>query len=365
MLEGLAQVLSALGLVVGALLLLRVLLARFGGASGQRRMRLVETCSLGVRQRLHLVEVDGETLVLSVSHDAVRLLRRLPRAGADETVEEKDGVPAGETPRPAASPRRVSAILSTLRLVLVACALGSVLWGPPAGAQPVPEPGSVSGLASAIDEAAAPDRLGSTLQIVLLLTLVSVAPSILLMATCFTRVLIVLAFLRQALGVQQLPPNQVLTGLALFVTLFVMAPVGHRVHQEAVTPYVEGTLSDDEALVRAQLPVREFLMDFTRESDLALFQDLSGAPDPAGEVALWTLVPAYMLSELRTAFEIGFMIYLPFLVVDLVVASMLISMGMLVLPPIVISLPFKLMLFVLLDGWNLVVGSLVAGLGAG
>ncbi|MDJ0847856.1 MAG: flagellar type III secretion system pore protein FliP [Myxococcota bacterium] len=359
MAEGLPQIVSALGLVVGALLLLRAGLSRFGTSSPQRRMRLVETCSLGVRQRLHLVEVDGETLVLSVSHDAVRLVRRLPRAQSDAAAESAE--------RKAPPARRAGAILSSLRLVLLCSLLSGALLAEPASAQAPPEPGTVTGLAAAIDDAAKPDRLGSTLQIVLLLTLVSVAPSILLMATCFTRVLIVLAFLRQALGVQQLPPNQVLTGLALFVTLFVMAPVGHRVHQEAVAPYIEGRLGDEEALARAQLPVREFLMDFTRESDLALFQDLSGAPasGDVGEVALWTLVPAYMLSELRTAFEIGFMIYLPFLVVDLVVASMLISMGMLVLPPIVISLPFKLMLFVLLDGWNLVVGSLVSGLGAG
>ncbi len=357
--EGLPHIVSALGLVVGALLLLRVALGRFGASSSRRRMRLVETCSLGVRQRLHLVEVDDETLVLSVSQDSVRLLRRLPRPATEAPAEEAEC----DTP-----PRRgAGALLSGLRLLVLASLLGGLALAEPAGAQAPAEPGSVTGLAAALDDAAAPDRLGSTLQIVLLLTLVSVAPSILLMATCFTRVLIVLAFLRQALGVQQLPPNQVLTGLALFVTLFVMAPVGHRVHQEAVAPYIEGTLSDEEALARAQLPVREFLMDFTRESDLALFEDLSGAPsaDGGGEVALWTLVPAYMLSELRTAFEIGFMIYLPFLVVDLVVASMLISMGMLVLPPIVISLPFKLMLFVLLDGWNLVVGSLVSGLGAG
>jgi flagellar biosynthetic protein FliP len=194
--------------------------------------------------------------------------------------------------------------------------------------------------------------------------LLSIAPSILLMATCFTRVVIVLAFLRQAIGVQQLPPNQVLVGLSLFVTLFVMAPVGERIHQEALEPYMLKEIGAPQAAELAAAPVRDFVSRYTREDDLALFLSFRGEAAPPADqpVSLATLLPSYLLSELRTAFEIGFMLYLPFLVIDLVVASLLISMGMIVLPPVVISLPFKLMLFVLLDGWNLVIGSLLTGL---
>lgn len=359
--EAFPRVLSALGIVVGALLLLRAGFSRFGSTAPQRRLRIVESCALGVRQRLHLVEADGELLVLGVSQDSIRLVRRLPPRAFEEASEEAEhnDAPAGAS----------GLARKGLRIAGLLALLAGLLMGDGAAAQTsaAADSPTVADLASAMAGATDPENLGSTLHIVLLLTLVSVAPSILLMMTCFTRVLIVLSFLRQAIGVQQLPPNQVLAGLALFVTLFVMAPVGHQVYADAVSPYIDGSVDETQALELAEQPIREFLMGFTRDSDLALFSNLAGAPEPENldEVPLWTLVPAYMLSELRTAFEIGFMIYLPFLVVDLLVASMLISMGMLVLPPIVISLPFKLMLFVLLDGWNLVVGSLVAGLGGG
>jgi flagellar biosynthetic protein FliP len=223
---------------------------------------------------------------------------------------------------------------------------------------------AASQLPAAFGELVKPDRISSTVQIVVLLTLVSLVPSILLMATCFTRVVIVLSLLRQAVGLPQLPPNPVLVGLALFTTLFVMAPVGKRIHDEALEPYSTRAIDEATALTRAEAPVRDFLLRQTREKDLALFQELSGEPAPAEpeQVGIWTLLPAFTISEMRTAFEIGFMVYLPFLVIDLVIASMLISMGMIVLPPIVISLPFKLMLFVLLDGWGLVVGGLVRGI---
>ena len=184
------------------------------------------------------------------------------------------------------------------------------------------------------------------------------------MTTCFTRFVIVLAFVRQAVGVQNSPPNQVLIGLALFMTAFVMQPVANEVIDLAYDPYVEGQLTGKEALVEAMQPIRGFLLSQTRESDLALFVELAGAGPVATpeEVPLTSLLPAFLVSELRTAFEIGFVIFLPFLIIDLVVASLLISMGMIVLPPIVVSLPFKIMLFVLVDGWNLILGSLVQGM---
>ncbi len=351
------EVISALLIVIAGIALLRVALGGPGGAgrAARRRLRVVETCPLGGRQRLHLVEADGERLLIGASEASITLMRRLGRV-------PEEVAPAPETP---ARSRIGSAAARSLRLLRGAAPLAAValLVARTASAAEGAE-ALLPDLAGVLSGATQPDGVSTTLQIVALVTLISVAPSILLMATCFTRVLIVLAFLRQAIGIQQLPPNQVLVGLALFVTLFVMAPVGERIHSEAFTPYVERQIDGPAAAERAIQPVREFLAEFTREKDLALFTSLAGEEPQANleEVPLFTLLPAYMLSELRTAFEIGFMIYLPFLIIDLVVSSMLISMGMIVLPPIVISLPFKLMLFVLLDGWNLVVSSLVSAL---
>ncbi|NNL67463.1 MAG: flagellar type III secretion system pore protein FliP [Myxococcales bacterium] len=202
------------------------------------------------------------------------------------------------------------------------------------------------------------------MELLALLTLISVAPSILLMATCFTRIVIVLAFVRQAVGVQHLPPNQVLVGLSLFLTLFVMAPTGQKIHAQAWLPYMSEEISLEEAGSRGLAPIRRFMLAHTREVDLALFTEIADqpAPETLDEVPISSLLPAFLISELRTAFEIGFMVFLPFLIIDLVISSMLISMGMIVLPPVVVSLPFKIMLFVLADGWNLILGSLVDGL---
>jgi flagellar biosynthetic protein FliP len=210
----------------------------------------------------------------------------------------------------------------------------------------------------------APDGLSPAFQMLGLLTLVAVAPSLLLLATCFTRIIVVLAFLRQAIGLQHMPPNQVLIGLALFLTVAVMAPVAEQIRTEAYEPFVAKQIEAGVAGERALAPIRAFLLESTREADLELFLRISKQQPPADVAAtpLTALLPAFVISELRTAFEIGFMIFLPFLVVDLVVSSLLISMGMIVLPPIVVSLPFKLMLFVLVDGWNLVLGSLALGL---
>ena len=184
------------------------------------------------------------------------------------------------------------------------------------------------------------------------------------MATCFTRILIVLSLLRQALGTATLPPNQVLVGLALMTTIYVMAPVGDAVYIDSIEPYMAKTIGGEEALKRGIAPVRDYMLRHAREADLLLFVDMKGdaIPEDPEQVSLASLMPAFMISEMRAAFEIGFMIYLPFLVVDLVIASMLISLGMIMLPPVMIALPFKLMLFVLVDGWNLTLTSLVAGL---
>ena len=200
-----------------------------------------------------------------------------------------------------------------------------------------------------------------SIQTLLLLTALTFLPAVLLMMTGFTRIIIVLSLLRHALGTQSSPPNQVIVGLALFLTLFVMSPVIDKIYTDAYLPYSQNRMSMTEALDKGAVPLRAFMMRQTREPDLALFARIAGAgelKDPS-QVPFKVLVPAYVTSELKTAFQIGFMVFIPFLVIDMVVASVLMSMGMMMLSPVMISLPFKIMLFVLVDGWNLLIGSLV------
>lgn len=204
------------------------------------------------------------------------------------------------------------------------------------------------------------------LRILGMLTVLTLAPGILLTMTSFTRIIVVFSFLRQALGTQQSPPNQVMVALALFMTVFIMQPIWSKVNKEAIQPYSAGTISQTVAFEKAMGPIREFMFRHTRQKDLSLFIRSSGGskPNNRAEVSNWQLIPAFVLSELKTAFQMGFMLYIPFLVLDMVVASILMAMGMMMLPPILISLPFKVMLFVLVDGWNLLVGSLVGSFGS-
>jgi flagellar biosynthetic protein FliP len=201
-----------------------------------------------------------------------------------------------------------------------------------------------------------------TLQILFLMTALTLLPAILLMMTAFTRIVIVLGILRQALGAGQTPPNQVLIGLSLFLTFFVMSPVIDKINTDSVQPYMAGTMDSVTALQKATVPLKKFMLDQTRESDIATFVRISGGKGYATpqDVPLSVLVPAFVTSELKTAFLIGFLIFIPFVIIDLVVASVLMSMGMMMLSPVLISLPFKLMLFVLVDGWSLVMGTLAA-----
>jgi flagellar biosynthetic protein FliP len=199
-----------------------------------------------------------------------------------------------------------------------------------------------------------------TLQILILMTVLTLLPAILLMMTAFTRIVIVLSILRQAIGAGQTPPNQVLVGLALFLTLFVMAPVITRINAEAAQPYLDGKIEAEAALEHAMVPLKGFMLEQTREADIATFVRISGGKGFAtpADVPLSILVPAFVTSELKTAFQIGFLLFIPFVIIDLVVASVLMSMGMMMLSPVLISLPFKIMLFVLIDGWSLVMGTL-------
>ncbi len=210
-----------------------------------------------------------------------------------------------------------------------------------------------------------PTEVVSAIKIVLMLTVLTLAPAILIMMTSFTRLIIVFSFLRQAMGVQQMPPNQVLVGLALFLTFFIMGPAFTEINQKGLQPYVNGTISQDVAIEATLAPLRKFMLKQTRPADLSLFVRLAkiDKPKTLADVPTMVLIPSFIISELKTAFQIGFIIFLPFLVIDMVAASILMAMGMMMLPPVVISLPLKIMLFVLVDGWALLVGSMVNSFG--
>ncbi len=206
-----------------------------------------------------------------------------------------------------------------------------------------------------------PKDLVSSINALIILTLLILAPSLILVMTSFVRLIVVFSFLRQALGTQQMPPNQLLVSLALILTFFIMEPVGQKAYEAGVKPYIDKEISYDEAFIRGVKPFKEFMIRNTREKDLALFLRIRDIPNPQNyeDVPLSVVVPAFMISELKTAFEIGFLLYLPFLIIDMVVSSVLMAMGMMMLPPVMISMPFKLLIFVLVDGWNLLIGNLI------
>lgn len=241
-------------------------------------------------------------------------------------------------------------------VIIVALSFGFFAVGK-ANAQSVPIPH----ISFNIDSASTPAEVAQSLQILLILTLLSLAPAILIMVTSFSRIIVVLSFLRSALGTQQMPPNQVLIGMALFLTFFIMAPTWQKINNEALQPYLKGQISQQEAFQKGMEPLRTFMFKQTREKDLALFVSLAQIARPRNysDIPNYVLIPAFIISELKTAFQIGFVLYIPFLVIDMIVASTLMSMGMLMLPPVMISLPFKILLFVMVDGWHLLVRSLI------
>ncbi|MCK9216520.1 MAG: flagellar type III secretion system pore protein FliP [Firmicutes bacterium] len=214
-----------------------------------------------------------------------------------------------------------------------------------------------------IKPAESPGEIALSLQILFLLTILSLAPALLIMVTSFTRIIIVLSFTRSAVGVQQMPPNQALIGLALFLTFFIMSPVIAEVNETALQPYMNQEIEQETAIKRVLEPVRRFMFKYTREKDLALFLKLSDIESALefDDIPTTALIPAFIISEMKTAFEMGFFLYVPFLIIDMVVASTLMSMGMMMLPPVMISLPFKILLFVMVDGWNLIIKSLLLG----
>lgn len=228
-------------------------------------------------------------------------------------------------------------------------------------AQPLPVPG----VNLQIGTSSEPEQVVGSLQILLLLTVLTLVPAILALMTSFTRTVVVLSFVRNALATQQTPPNQVIIGLALFLTFFVMAPVYTQINETAVQPYLAQEITQEQALAAGAVPLREFMFRHTREKDLALFLNIADSERPRtkNDVSLHVLIPAFIISELKTAFQMGFMLFIPFLIIDMVVASTLMSMGMFMLPPVMVSLPFKLLLFVMVDGWHLVIKSLVQSFG--
>lgn len=247
-------------------------------------------------------------------------------------------------------------VLQVLVLAIVLLAVPNMVLAAPVGTPLVPSIDLKIGGGNGT-----PQETSSAIQILLILTVLSVAPAILLLMTSFTRIVIVLSFVRNALATQQMPPNQVIIALALFMTFFIMAPTIGKVNETAVQPFMKGQMTQEQAFNAAVIPFKEFMAKQTREKDLALFLEFTKAerPKTIQDIPLNALVPAYAISELKTAFQIGFMIFIPFLVIDMIVSSILMGMGMMMLPPVMISLPFKILLFIMVDGWYLVVKSLL------
>lgn len=212
-----------------------------------------------------------------------------------------------------------------------------------------------------VGKATKPDDVSMTLQILFLMTILSLAPALLILTTAFTRIIVVLHFLKQAMGTPQMPPPQILLGLAMFLTFFVMAPVWNKVNEDALQPYMKNTITISAAYDRAIIPIKEFMFRQTREEDLSLFVNLSKMekPNNRNDIPIHVLIPSFAISELRMGFQMGFVLFVPFLIIDMVVASILMAMGMMMLPPAMVSLPFKILLFILVDGWHLVIGSIV------
>lgn len=256
--------------------------------------------------------------------------------------------------------RRTPVSFAVLRLLLLAVFCGFFLSTGQAHALGLPT------ITFGVEDANTPQQVSTALQVLFVLTIISVAPAILLMTTCFTRIVIVLGFVRQAMGTQNMPPTQVILGLSLFLSFFVMSPTLNTINEQALQPYMNEQIDQATALQNAVAPMRDFMFSQVREEELTLLTEITMKNEPTDiqDVPTMTLIPAFMLSELKRAFQMGFMIYIPFLVIDMIVASILMSMGMMMLPPVIISMPFKLLLFVLVDGWSLVVGSLIKSFGA-
>ncbi len=337
-----------LALLGGLYLLLRFLKGRI--ATGKGMIEMVHYQPLGPKKGVAVVKILKDYVALGVADENITLLGRLNPADVEESLrqmeekraEQKAGLKGLFGGRFRGNFPGFMLFITAALLMLPSISL----------AQPAPAP-------------AAPGFFGlsSPVELLFFLTIIAFLPAILVMTTCFTRIVIVLSFLRQALGTPQVPPTQVIIGLSLFITFFVMSPVFDNIYTNAYVPYSKKEIKAEDALAKASDPLKEFMLKQTREKDLALFLKLSKAERPAKpmDLPMRVVVPAFSIGELKRAFEIGFLIFLPFLVIDMVVASVLLSMGMMMLPPVMVSMPFKILLFVLVDGWGLLIGSLVEG----
>jgi flagellar biosynthetic protein FliP len=340
----LIKVTVALLIVLGGLyLLLRFLKQRVLPNKGL--IEIVQYQPFGPKKGVAIVKVLKEYLVLGIADESISILSKPNPSDVEEAMKQQ---PAITSHQPLGIKDFIKRKFFYFALLPIAsCLLPDLSFAAPA---PPPPAGGFLGLTT-------------PLELLLFLTLLSILPAILVMTTCFTRIVVVLSFLRQALGTPQVPPTQVIIGLSLFITLFVMSPVVDRIYADAYQPYTKKEINAEEALNRAGVPLKEFMLKQTREKDLALFLKMSKSERPATpmDLPMRVVIPAFAIGELKKAFEIGFLIFLPFLVIDMVVASVLLSMGMMMLPPIMVSMPFKLLLFVLVDGWDLLIGSLIGG----
>ncbi len=378
-----AEILKVLGFL-GSLVFGCALVVKTRGKRGLQRkgsrLEIVDSLGLGGNRLLCLVKLGKSHVLVGVTDQSVNLVKEfkneeLPEvslsvsgpgftdagSGGDETAGASFMQLLSHEYKKARKRLSGKDFTLVLALALVTATLSLAFF--PGNAIAAPSTVPVPNVTVNIDGQQAKGGLGTSLGILGMLTVLTLAPAILILTTSFTRIIIVFSFLRSGLGTQQAPPNQVLVGLALILTFFIMTPTWNAAYQSAIAPYIAGSIDTNEAISRASVPLKDFMLKETREKDLGLFATIGGEAAPASpqDMTLFQVAPAFCISELRTAFEMGFMLYLPFLVVDMVVASTLMSMGMLMLPPVLISLPFKLLLFILVDGWGLITKSLVAG----
>jgi flagellar biosynthesis protein FliP len=333
-------------LLGGLYLVLRFLKGRIATRKGM--IEMVHYQPIGPKKGVAVVKILKDYVALGIADGNISLLGRLNPADVEESMKQMDekrtetqsGIKGLFGGRIKGSFLRFFPVVAAALLMLPSVSL----------AQPAPSAPGFFGLSTPIE-------------LLFFLTLIAFLPALLVMTTCFTRIVIVLSFLRQALGTPQVPPTQVIVGLSLFVTFFVMSPVFDNIYTNAYIPYSKKEIKAEEALSKASDPLKEFMLKQTREKDLALFLKMSKSERPAKpmDLAMRVVVPAFAIGELKRAFEIGFLVFLPFLVIDMVVASILLSMGMMMLPPVMVSMPFKILLFVLVDGWGLLIGSLIEG----
>lgn len=378
-----AELLKILGfmglLVAGCVLLVKKYgRARLTGKSG-KTLEIVESLFLGGNRMVCLIRSGQSRFLIGVTDHSINLISGPESQDGVKDTPSESGTPvptqeigslskesSGFSALLADEVKKIRKKLSVRKLTLFATALLVLgVWlGAAAPCSAAPQAIPIPEIDITVGGETPQGGLGISLGILGLLTVLSLAPAIVMLTTSFTRMVVVFSFLRSGLGTQQTPPNQVLIGLALILTFFVMTPTWGEVYRVSLQPYIAGEINGQEAFALASQPMKEFMLRETREKDLALFATLVGGeetPQSPEEMSLVQVVPAFVISELRTAFEMGFLLYLPFLVIDMVVASTLMSMGMLMLPPILISLPFKLLLFVLVDGWSLVTKSLIGG----